>query len=207
MSGRTGFLAMRFVAAICGILLLCCGCERRGQAVLQPFVGALGEAWPRANSDLMLTIQARATRGKTFLHCVLKNTSLAQVPVVFDESTLPWKMPGTLGITAITANGKVFSQPSPPPVIARIGPPKKQVELKAGDSLEGDVDLASSAIGQLPRDEDGKRPVKAPSLPLICVLARSGSRSLPSSVIAFLAQRRAQGAVHRPSSGVSRRLG
>ena len=52
-----------------------------------------------------------------------------------------------------------------------------------------------------------KRPVKAPSLPLICVLARSGSRSLPSSVIAFLAQRRARGAVHRPSSGVSRRLG
>lgn len=154
MSRKTGFSAMRFVAAICGILLVCCGCERRGTAVLQPFVGALGDAWPRANSDLKLTIQARATRGKIILHCVLKNTSLAQVPVVFDESTLPWKMQGTLGITAITANGRVFSQPPPPTIIARIGPPHKQVELKTGDSLEGDVDLASLAIGRLPRDED-----------------------------------------------------
>jgi hypothetical protein len=154
MSRETGFLAMRFVATICGILLVCCGCERRGQAVLQPFVRALGDAWPRANSDLKLTIQARDTRGKIILHCVLKNTSLAEVPVVFDESTLPWKMQGTLRITAIAGNGKVLSQPPPPPVIARIGPPSKQVELKAGDSLEGDVDLASLAIGQLQRDED-----------------------------------------------------
>jgi hypothetical protein len=154
MSRKTGFLAMRFVAAICGILLLCCGCERRGQAVLQPFVGALGDAWPRANSDLKMTIQARDIRGKIILHCVLKNTSLAQVPVVFDESTLPWRKQGTLGITAITANGKVFSQPPPPPVIARIGPPSKPVELKVGESLEGDVNLTSLAIVQLPRDED-----------------------------------------------------
>jgi hypothetical protein len=75
--------------------------------------------------------------------------------VVFDESTLPWKTQGTLRLTAITANGKVFSQPPPPSqVIARIGPPRKQVVLKVGDSLEGDVDLASLAIGRLPRDED-----------------------------------------------------
>jgi hypothetical protein len=154
MSRKTGFLPIRFVAAICGILLVCCGCERRGQAVLQPFVGALGDAWPRANSDLKLTIRARDTGGKIILHCVLKNTSLAQVPVVFDESTLPWKTQGTLGITAITAKGEVFSQPPPPQVIARIGPPSKQVELKVGDSLEGDVDLVSLAIRQLPRDQD-----------------------------------------------------
>jgi hypothetical protein len=154
MSRSNGFLATRFVVAICGILLVCCGCERRGQAVLQPFVGALGDAWPRANFDLKLTIQPRDTRGKIILHCVLKNTSLAQVPVVFDESTLPWKTQGTLGITAITASGNVVSQPPPPPVIARIGPPSKQVELKVGDSLEGDIDLASLAIAQLPKDED-----------------------------------------------------
>jgi hypothetical protein len=155
MSRKTDSLSTRFAIAICGMLLVCCGCERRGQAVLQPFVGALGDVWPRANSDLRLTIQARDIGGKIILHCVLNNTSLAQVPVVFDESTLPWKTQGTLGITAITANGKVFSQPPPPPqVIARIGPPKKQVVLKVGDSLEGDVDQASLAIGQLPRDED-----------------------------------------------------
>jgi hypothetical protein len=154
MSRKTGCLSTRLAFAICGILLVCCGCERRGQAVLQPFVGALGDVWPRANSDLRLTIQARDTGGKIILHCVLKNTSLAQVPVVFDESTLPWKTQGTLGITAITANGKVFSQPPPPPEIARIGPPRKQVVLKVGDSLDGDVDLASLAIGQLPRGED-----------------------------------------------------
>ena len=153
MSRKNGCLSTRFAIAICGILLVCCGCERRGQAVLQPFVGALGDVWPRANSDLRLTIQARDTGGKIILHCVL--TSLAQVPVVFDESTLPWKTQGTLRLTAITANGKVFSQPPPPSqVIARIGPPRKQVVLKVGDSLEGDVDLASLAIGQLPRDED-----------------------------------------------------
>lgn len=153
MSGKNGCLSTRFAIAICGILLVCCGCERRGQAVLQPFVGALGDVWPRANSDLRLTIQARDTGGKIILHSVL--TSLAQVPVVFDESTLPWKTQGTLRLTAITANGKVFSQPPPPSqVIARIGPPRKQVVLKVGDSLEGDVDLASLAIGRLPRDED-----------------------------------------------------
>jgi hypothetical protein len=154
MSRKTSCLAMRIAVAICGILLVCCGCERRGQAAVQPFVGALGDVWPRANSDLRLTIQARDTGGKIILHCVLKNTSAAQVPVVFDESTLPWKTPGTLGITAITANGKIPSQPPPPPTIARIGPPSKQVVLKVGDSLEGDVDLASLAIGQLPRSED-----------------------------------------------------
>ena len=154
MSRKTDCLSTHLAIAICGILLVCCGCERREQAVLQPFVGALGDVWPRANSDLRLTIQARDTGGKIILHCVLKNTSPAQVPVVFDESTLPWKTQGTLGITAITANGRIFSQPPPPPAIARIGAPSKQVVLKVGDSLEGDVDLASLAIGQLPRSED-----------------------------------------------------
>jgi hypothetical protein len=154
MSRNNGCLSTRLAIAICGILLVCCGCDRREQAVLQPFVGALGDVWPRANSDLRLTIQARDTGENIILHCILKNTSLAQVPVVFDESTLPWKRQGTLRITAITANGRVFSQPPPPPqVIARIGPPRKQVALKVGDSLEGDVDLASLAIGQLPRGE------------------------------------------------------
>ena len=108
MSGKNGCLSTRFAIAICGILLVCCGCERRGQAVLQPFVGALGDVWPRANSDLRLTIQARYTGGNVILHCVLKNTSLAEVPVVFDESTLPWKTQRTLRITAITATGRVF---------------------------------------------------------------------------------------------------
>lgn len=147
-------LSTRLAIAICGTLLVCCGCEKRGQPALQPFVGALGNVWPRANSDLGLTIEARDTSGKIILHCVLKNTSLAQVPVVFDESTLPWKTRGKLGITAITANGKIFSQPPPSPETASIGPPSKLVALKVGDSLEGDIDLSSLEIGRLPKGED-----------------------------------------------------
>jgi hypothetical protein len=65
-----------------------------------------------------------------------------------------WKTQGKLGITAITANGKIFSQPPPPPETASIGPPSKQVALKVGDSLEADIDLASLEIGRLPKGED-----------------------------------------------------
>jgi hypothetical protein len=143
---------MRLTISICAILFLCGGCGRREQPALQPFVGVLGDVWPRANSDLKLTIQPRDAGGKVILHCVLKNTS--QVPVVFDESTLPWRTQGSLGVSAVTADGKVFSEPPPPAEIARIGPPRHRVVLKSGDSLEGDVDLATLAIGQLPRDED-----------------------------------------------------
>jgi hypothetical protein len=143
---------MRLTISICAILLLCSGCGRREQPVLQPFVGVLGDVWPRANSDLKLKILARDAGGTVILHCVLKNTS--QVPVVFDESTLPWRTQGSLGISAVTADGKVFSEPPPPADFSRIVPPKNRVVLKSGDSLEGDVDLASLTIGQLPRNED-----------------------------------------------------
>jgi hypothetical protein len=143
---------MQLAAAICGFFLFCGGCERRVQPALQPFVSALSDVWPRANANLGLIIQARDEGGKVILHCVLKNT--AQVPVVFDASTLPWKTQWALRITAISASGKIFSQPPPPQVIARIGPPSEKVALKVGGSLEGDVDLASLSIVNLPRSED-----------------------------------------------------
>jgi hypothetical protein len=152
MSVKNGCLATPLAIAICGSLLVCGGCERRAQPVLQPFVGALGDVWPRANSDLSMTIQARDAGEKVILHCVLRNT--AQVPVVFDVSTLPWKTQWALSISAVSASGKIFSQPPPPQVIARIGPPSQRVALKVGDSLEGDIDLASLSIAKLPRGED-----------------------------------------------------
>ena len=161
---------MHLTISLCAILLLCSGCGRREQPVLQPFVGVLGDVWPRANSDLKLKILARDAGGKVILHCVLKNTS--QVPVVFDESTLPWRTHGSLGISAVTADGKGFSEP-PPAEISRIGPPKNRVVLKSGDSLEGDVDLASLTIGRLPRDED----------PCVVILARN--RRCRSSGVLF----------------------
>jgi hypothetical protein len=93
--------------------------------------------------------------GKVILHGVLKNTSNA--PVILNRSRLPWTSPSWLSVDAIAANGKIPPRPPPPVVISVLEAGPSPIVISPGETLEGNVDLASGPlmpIGELPKNMD-----------------------------------------------------
>jgi hypothetical protein len=95
--------------------------------------------------------------GKVLLHCSLKNTSNNPTDVLLNRSQLPWIAPSWLALVAMTADGEVLPRPAPPVVVSVLQAGPSDIVLKHGDTLEGDIDIASGPlvpIKNLPRDKD-----------------------------------------------------
>ncbi len=146
---------MRIAPLIAFSLLFLCGCSGREHARLELLVQSLAKTWPRANPHFELTLRAAEINGKVILHCVLKNTSSAAL--ILNRSRLPWTSPAWLRVDAVAANGDVPPRPPPPAEISVLEAAPSRITMNPGDTLEGDVDLASgpiTPIGELPRDKD-----------------------------------------------------
>jgi hypothetical protein len=146
-----------FFAVVLGFSSIC-GCGERGRSPpLEPIALSLSKEWPRANPNLQLKMRAFEADGKVLLHCDLKNTSINPTNVILNRSHLPWTAPSWLAVVAMTADGKVLPKPETPVVVSILEAGPSNIVLKPGETLEGDVDIASGPlipIKNLPRDKD-----------------------------------------------------
>jgi hypothetical protein len=148
---------MRIASVIAAGLLVLCSCSGRERPRLEPLAQSLAKTWPRGNWDLEMTMRAMETNGRVVLHCVLKNTSPTATALTLNRSHLPWTAPAHLSIVALTADGRMPPRPPPPVAISILESGPNDIVMNPGESLEGDVDLATGPIvpiGELSRDED-----------------------------------------------------
>lgn len=145
---------MRKAFALFSLSLIVCDCSGEvGQPRLEPLARGLSEAMRPAYADFTLEIRALDKGDRVILHCVLRNTSIAESAIDVDESTLPWRNADIFDINAVAVNGKVVHR-NPPPVVARISGMPKLLTVASGQSIEGEMDLGAMPISGVPRNED-----------------------------------------------------
>ena len=131
------------------VLTLIAGCSHRLE--VEPLARGLETAWKPEQRELKLLLRPENKNGRTILHCVLTNVSWQSIDV--DASRLPWLNADLFSMDAVTAEGKVIHK-DPPVQVARISNPPRPVPIAPGQSMEGDVELSATRIGDLPRSED-----------------------------------------------------
>lgn len=142
---------MRNMILFVTILVGSVGCnERAGQPRLEPLARGLAEAWQPGTYELKLSIHAEDKGERVALHCVLKNTSANVIDV--DSTRLPWITPGFFSVDAVTASGQVVHRNAQVMQISSSTP--QPLSIAPGESVQGDIDLDSMPIHDLPRRED-----------------------------------------------------
>ena len=101
------------------------------------------------SSDVSMRVSWTRRLGHEYLHCQLTNKS--EHPIILNRPLLPWNAWVAIGFFVFDAEGRALWSPGPGSFPM---PPPEPLTLRAGQSIEGDIDFVKEPFYELASRDD-----------------------------------------------------